>query len=929
MFTRPGFTQPLLLRLLTRIWILLPLAVALRADPADATEPTPPPAPETNAPHGAHEPEPVVELERLTVFGSRIERTDFDTPAPLVTYDIEEIERAGYVRAADFLRDLPYVGPAHTYAAVTTFQPGLMGINLRGFGLVSALPLVNGRRVSYFGQAGAASLAYDIGSLPLAALESVEILKDGASALYGSDAVAGAVNFKLLDRFEGTRVRARYGDIEGSDLGERSFDLLQGINHERGSLVVAMEFSANNAVLASDRPLSRTEDKRALGGYDFSSPFTYPATVIVPVGTPGVPAGLTGVGIAPGVVNSDGTVTLRPTTGGAPVLGDFVVVPAPNSGGLPNAGDTRNGLDRAPYTTIVPAIEDSALHLGGDWRLFASGPTRLFTELSYRRREMATTYEPGPVNLSGETGFGDGPGGQLVIPASNPFNPFGADLVSGQFFLPDVGPYRNTIIPETLRLVGGLRGELGADWTWEAALTHNRSRVFSRWDNYLSDQTVQDALAGRTPTGEFLNPFGANSEAVLDSLLVSQTDYQLSENFFGDVRAAGPLGEWAGGEIGLALGAEQRWEHFQHRPDTLRLNGGLINLARRPPRDYSRDISGAYAELALPVGPRLETQLAVRGERYSDFGSTAKPKIAAKFSFTDWFFARASYAEAYRPPDLLQLNAAESQTLGQLSDPLRPDLGIYTMRIIQGGNRDLDAETTTSKVVGFVLDPPVAPGLRLSVDFWNFDQTDAIATIGAANQLQFEQANGGSPFVTRGPSPAPGVAGEVVEIRDIFGNFNARRTRGQDIEVRYERPTSLGAWSGSFTGTWIEVSESADFHNRYTGIPGGIGAPDYRLYAQFGWARGRWDVSWRTTYTPEVIATPPPGWTGGRYYQDAYHLHTLFVGLPGPRGSRITLGVENIFDTTPPIDYSDRFGYSSFATTNLGRLWRVGWEWTF
>lgn len=916
MLTRLNVLPP---RPLRRVWVLFSLAAVLRAAPVEAPEAA-----------TVAEPGPVVELEPLTVFGSRIKRTDFDTPAPLVTYDIDDIERAGYVRATDFLRDLPYVGPAHGYAAVTTFQPGLMGLNLRGFGLVSALPLVNGRRVSYFGQAGAASLAYGIGSLPLAALQSVEILKDGASALYGSDAVAGAVNFKLHDRFEGTRVRARYGVIEGSDLGEHSFDLLHGINHARGSLVVAAEFSANNSVLASDLPLSRTEDKRALGGYDFSYPFTYPATVTVPAGTPGVPAGLTGVGIAPGVVNPDGTVTLRPTGGGAPAIGDFVVVPAPNSGGIPNRGDTRNGLDRAPYTTLVPAIEDSALYLGGEWQPFASSPrTRLFTELSYRRRQMATTYEPGPVNLAGETGFGDGPGGQLVIPAANPFNPFGVDLLSAQFFLPAVGPYRNTIIPETLRLVGGLRGELGADWTWEIAFTQNRSRVFSRWDNFLSDQTVQDALAGRTPTGEFLNPFGANSDAVLDSLRVSQTDYQLAENLFGDIRAAGPLGTWAGGEIALALGAEQRWEHYRHRPDTLRLNGGLINLARRPTRDYSRDISGAYAELSLPVGPRLETQLALRGERYSDFGSTAKPKLAAKFKFTDWFFARASYAEAYRPPDLLQLNAAESQTLGQHADPLRPDLGIYTMRILQGGNRDLDAETTTSKLLGFVLDPPIVPGLRLSVDFWNFDQTDAVATIGAANQLQFEQANGGSAFVTRGPSPAPGVPGEVVEIRDIFGNFNARRTSGHDIEARYTRPTSLGIWTASLAGTWTEIAESADFRNRYTGVPGGVNSPDYRLYAQLGWARGGWDVSWRTTYTPEVISTPPPGWTGGRYYQDAYHLHTLFIGLPGPGGSRVTLGVENLFDTDPPIDYGDRFGYSSFATTHLGRLWRVGWEWSF
>nr|MCU0793927.1 TonB-dependent receptor [Opitutaceae bacterium] len=815
------------------------------------------------------------------------------------------------------------------FTAVTTFQPGLMGLNLRGYGLVSALPLVNGRRISYFGQGGAASLAYDIGSLPVAALESVEILKDGASAIYGSDAVAGAVNFKLINQFEGTRVRAGYADIEGGDLGERSFGILHGFIRERGSLVVAAELSGNNGVLASDRPLSRSEDKRPLGGFNFSSPFTFPATVTLPAGTPGMPAALTGRPIAPGVVNPDGTVSLRPAAG-TPAIADFVPLPPPVTGGLPTPGDTINGLDRAPYTTLVPPIEDTALYLSGEWQPFTTTEgTRLFTELSYRRREMATTYEPGPVNLSGERGFGDGPGGQLVLPATNPFNPFGIDVLSANFFLPEVGPYRNTIIPETLRLVGGVRGEIGADWTWETALTHNRSRVFSRWDNYLSDTTVQDALAGRTPTGEFLNPFGANSPAVLDTLRVKQVDHQVSENLFGDVRASGPLGSWAGGEIGLAVGAEHRWEHFQHRPDTLRRNGGLINLARREPRAYDREVSGAFTELGLPVGPRLETQLAVRGENYSDFGATAKPKVAAKFKLTPWAFVRASYAEAYRPPDLLQLNATNSQTLGQVADPRRPDLGIYTVRIIQGGNRDLTPENTQSKLFGFVVEPPVVPGLRASIDFWHFDQTDAIATIGAANQLLFEQANGGSSAVTRGPSPGPGIPGEIVEIQDTFGNFNARRTSGYDIETRYVRPSSIGTWTTSLSGTWTQMSESADFRSIYGGKPGGFATPDYRLFGQVGWSHRGWAATWSTTYLPPVLAPTPPGWTGGDYYMDAAVRHNLFLGLPGPWGSRITLGVENVFDTEPELNYGDRFGYTSFGTTNLGRLWRIGWEHTF
>lgn len=856
-----------------------------------------------------------VTLEPVEVTGSRLKRLQSDRPEFVLNLSVEQISRAGFSRPEEMLRQLPFSnGLAQDTSSPTTFQPGITSVSFRALGYASGLPLVNGRRIAPFGQAGAAQLGYDMASVPFAALERVEIAKDGASAVYGSDAVAGVINYRLRTEFIGTEVRSSYRQLEGTDWGFWSASLLHGARTDRLKLVVALDHDDNNSILYADRPISRSEDFRPLGGFDLRSPHTFPAHLVIPAGTPGVPAHLTGRLIAPGTVLPDGRVQLAPTT--APTIGSFVPLPAAVVNGVYTPGDTRNGLDRARYSTVVPR-----LHNTGAWvfaEFDAHRRLQLFLDASYRHRIVGTTYEPPTISLVGEVGFGDLPDGRIVFPAANPYNPFGIAIADLTFFLPESGPRDNEMTVTTPRVVAGARGELPGKWEWEIAGTYTHSRVFSRWTNFLSDRALQDGLAGRL--GGWLNPFGPSDAGVVERMRTNLHDLQIARLWMGDARVSGTIWEPATGPVQILLGSEWRSDRFIHRPHELRGNGGLVSLARRPPRNLHRNLIAGFAELAVPLGQKADVTAAVRWEHYGDFGDPVKPKIATRWEALPGLTLRGSYSAAFRAPEMLQAYTDAQETFTQIADPRRPDLGVYTMRVLNGGNRALKPEETDVTYAGFTYAPPFLRGWSFGADYWHYDQRNLIGTLGAQNMLANE-ATLAPGRILRGPEPAPGTAGEVIQLNDTFGNYNRYVTYGVDIEAAYR--TRLGAHELTANFTAVRLG-SARRSTLGFGDNEAVNAPSvarWRANASFGWRRGAHDALVHLNHIGEQTGSAPSSTISGRI--SAMTLVNVSYGFAGPADTQWRIGANNLFDTDPPRNYFSRTGFQNGYYDSLGRVWFV------
>lgn len=859
-----------------------------------------------------------VVLAPVEVTGSRLKQIEPEKLTPVLRIERAVIEKAGYARPEEYLRQLPMgVSGAQDTTSPTTFQPGITSLNLRGLGYASGLPLVNGRRVAPFGQAGAAQLGYDFGSIPFAALERIEVAKDGASAVYGSDAVAGVINYRLRTSFTGTEWRGGYRALEGTDAGFWNSGLIHGWTSGRVHVVLALEHDESNPVLYSDRAISRSEDFRAIGGYDLRAPYTFPAQVVIPVGTPGVPENLTGRLIAPGQVLANGQVQLQATA--LPALGQFVALPPVVTNGVYTAGDTRNGLDRAPYSTVVPRLRNT-----GAWTYvtyeFRPG-LELFLDASLRHRVVGTTYEPSTISLVGEVGFGDLPGGRLVFPATNPYNPFGVDIVDMSFYLPEMQARDNQMTVDTPRVVAGAKGELGTGWDWESAVTYASSRVASRWTHFLSDQALQDGLSGRL--GGWLNPFGPSDPGVIERMRTDLNDLQIARFWMGDAQVRGPLFAPRTGQIQGVLGAEWRNDRFIHRPDILRATGGLVSLARRPPRNLHRSVTALYGEIGVPLGKRFELTLAGRWEHYRDFGDPVKPKAGARWRVLPGVTLRATYSEASRAPEMLQAYTDVQETFVQTIDPLRPDLGVYTMRVLNGGNPNLKPEETGVTYTGIEWEPAFVSGLRISADAWNYRQRNLIGTLGAVTMLRNE-ATLAPGRVVRGPSPGGGLVGEVIQLNDTYGNFNRYATHGCDLEMNYRWQWGLHHFSFSSTAVLLTSAKRQVLGFNATESVDSIGFARWRANAYVEWSRAAWDASvhlnWMGAQDGPVLSQGLPG------SADDYLQTNLSLGWRRPAWGSVRVGVNNAFNLEPPRNYLSRTGYSNGYYDSLGRIWFVSLE---
>ncbi len=874
------------------------------------------------------------ELEAFTVTGSRIPRLDLEGPNPVLRMTPESLAATGFNTVGEQLRTLPFnSGQALTpIDSGTSFTPGVSTINLRGLGNNNVLVLVNGRRAAPFGASGfnGFQTLFDFNSIPASAIESVEILKDGASAIYGSDAVSGVVNINLRRDFEGMTVNVGIGNTFSTDSFEKSGFFITGARSARTSVVVTADWYERNALFARDMDWSSNADLRDVGGADRRSAATFPGLVFVP-----------GVGFQ---------TFANPTTN--PRAEDAVAYGT-------ELGDGRragfyNYLDDSDFH---PEVRQYGFYTSLSHEI--TDNIRAYADVSFRRAETLNQSAPTPAFSFNEQGyyreplsaaqleeqFGEGtefdPTNRnhysagvvdwaMVIPAFNPFNPWGVEI-DGDFAPSyirwvEVGNRINDVISDTPRIVLGLDGNITPDWTFDVGALYTMNNYNNANQGAIQDRLLQDALDGvvfneGTPDEElvYLNPFGPNDQRILDYMTIANPVTSRYETYSFDFSIGGALYDMPAGVLGLAAGAEYREERLSDFRTALNETGQIVGGSEGSSVFGARNVKAVFAELAVPVLPNLELQLAARYEDYSDFGSTTKPKISGMFRPIPSVILRAAYSESFLAPNLpfLYTSQSTSFTAAALQDPRRPEDDLRQIRMLGGGNPDLDPEETDTIYLGAAFSPEEGPlqGLYVGVDFFIFDSTNLIDRNAAQFLLDNELDEDGNPtefaqFVVRGP-PEPGeTVGIVNFVRTTWENISERKYKGWDFDVRYEFDTdAAGRFRLQATATYLEELSFGGPNQSGTRL-----LPKWRGNFNANWRYADWSASVFVNYIHSRSGTDSVRASDGARLTNARYASQITVNpsvtYSGFLDTRITLGVRNVFDKTPPLDYGEATRYT-------------------
>ncbi len=764
----------------------------------------------------------IEEVDRVVVTGTNITTSESPPFVPESIFNRESVERAGARSLGDFFQALPQnSGATFTENQNESLSPGGAAVALRGLGPDATLVLVNGRRVAPypFAQAGITAFV-DLNSIPLAAVQQIDILRDGASAIYGTDAIAGVVNIRFLQKFDGTLVSFGYANTTDTDTSEYRASVISGYtNEQRGiELVAVVDYFHREALFQVDRFFSRSIDQTRQGGSSFLSSVSNPGTVFDPVtGDPlRVPA------------DSDGTPTIAQLTPG------------------------RNRFDRAPFQPLVPETERYGVSFRGKVRLAPA--VDLFTEFSYRNIFTQQQLAPAPIE-------GDVEG--ISVPGSNPFNPFGTDVVF-RYRVTEAGPRIDEIDTDVYRVVAGLNIRLPGRWEMEAALLYSETSSEDKTFNNLARSAVIAGLADTNPATSF-NVFGAgndvNNPATIRSFLVTTTREGESRIFAADAKLNGPLLKLPAGELLTAFGTEYRYEELQDRFDPFSTSGGVIDLNSTSASGL-RDIVAGFAEFYVPIVSnemkipgihKLEAQLAVRAENYSDFGSTINPKIGIAWQpIPDWVLLRGSYSTGFRAPSLVQSSTGSLTFSQELQDTRRfvvtgaPEDESSSVQILSGGNPNLDSEDSKNFSAGVVLTPPMVPGLTLSGDFFQIEIENSVASLDSQFIVDNEADFPG--LVTRAaPSArdvALGIPGTLLLVNTTFQNLGFIEVEGVDGSLEYVAPqTSVGTFTLRLEAAYIHsFKQQASAAEPIRELIDTFARPEFRGRAQAGWRIGGFEA---------------------------------------------------------------------------------------
>jgi iron complex outermembrane receptor protein len=867
--------------------------------------------------------------QRVEITGSNIKRIDAETIAPVEVITREQIERTGQPTVADVLRRVPAnSGGSFGESFSNSFAPGAAGISLRGLGQKTTLVLINGRRTAGYGFAQNLQDTFvDLNSIPSSAVERIEILKDGASAIYGSDAIAGVVNIILRKDYRGVEASLEGGAFEGKN--DYRFTLSGGfgdLGTDKHNVFGVLDYYKRDYLSLADTRFGATRDMRGVpGGRNFAS--------------------LTGGGTwrqtnaaGTAVTNNFRAITECPgrvMTGPEAVDAGLInLTPPPAQAAATFATNTAQAVATNTFCTQdfnnqftgLPGTERIGALVRGTLEL--SGTASAYAELGLSRVDTFQTFQaPFFAGTTGLTATGGGlrpytyninfePG-----VAGNPF-PTRARYVG---VLADMGTRDTEIRSDTLRGLVGATYSLGS-WDMDSGLGYSLNDTTSFFTNRLSlagtsavfnvPTTPQPPVPVSASSSYNLDMWSTNTAAVRDQMRANFERQSKSELTFIDTKASNAsIFKLPAGDVGIALGAEFRQEKLTDEPAAIASSGGILGQGITATNGKRHNMA-LFSELAVPVVKSLEAQLALRFDKYSDYGNSTTPKVGLKWKPNDMFLLRANWGKGFRAPTLPEISPSVATFFTTVIDPedgvSRQISGVFA------GNPALKAETSTSQTLGFVFEPTKT--FSVGVDLYKVDWRNVVSSP-LFQDIIDESCPAGGPAcpstatVIRDPSN-----NQVVTILSNYENLAQRKTRGVDVDARLHVPTEVGKFT--LRGNFTYVDSFKEDGVEYVGSNGGSNTiPRVRAAATLDFDRGPWGFTGRVNYThsyrqellpPSFFAAQDPRFQTGVYPERAgsYTTVDLFARYEVSKHITVSGAVLNVMDKVPPYD-------PGFSSTSL------------
>jgi iron complex outermembrane recepter protein len=854
-------------------------------------------------------------VERIEVTGSSIKRIDGETSLPVQIIKKEDIERTGATTAAELLTKISASAAALTDGASFSDiagQRGFSGANLRGIGVSSTLILLNGRRVANFASPGGAS-GVDLNAIPSAAIARVEVLKDGASAIYGTDAIGGVINFITNTDYQGFDASAYTSNTQHGGAGKNIYTVSGGIgslSREGFNIFGVIDYSENKTLRSGQRKWIGSVYQPDIN-LDVGSSNTYPANARR--------------------TRASGAATGSRLNPAAPACNPPATIYAPGS----FVGATACLYDYMQDTEIFPASERLSAMTRAQYVINADHT--LFGEYLYSSTN--STYKISPLTVT-----------NLNYPANGKYYPTSLNVTGPlrlNLRLAEAGGRTNEVEAITERLVFGSKGTI-AGWDYDAGVNISQSRVVDAYVNgYVATAPFDSAFL----TGN-INPFGPSDAAGL-ALLNSTKISDKARDSKGktemvDIKASRPLFDLAGGDASLALGLEVRRESLTFTPSSLLAAGQIRGDGAAVGFTGKRDVNAAYAEMNLPFTKALEGQVAIRYDDYSDAGSSTNPKFGLRYVLNKQVLFRTSYSTGFRAPSLADLYAPSrtGQTNGIYNDPLgcikvgaidntnNPDYcGIQPSKLT-GGNADLKPEKSKQFSIGTAFEPNNM--FSGTFDYWQIEKTDVISApegVLFTNPARFAQ------FFNRAPTDPTlgGIPGFINSIDSRLRNFAALKTTGFDISADIRLPKSeLGKFGVNLNGTYVltyktQAGAGAQFTDGVGVFVNDQIVQRWRHTLAFNFDRGPFAATLTQTFY-KGYKDQNPLQDGSIRNVENYQLWDLTGSYRFTPNFRIRAGVKNVADANPPKSNQVYFflaGYDPSYTDPRGRTFFASANYSF
>jgi iron complex outermembrane recepter protein len=870
---------------------------------------------------------PPQQLQRIEITGSNIKRTSREGSSPLDVITAKEIAASGAKTVLELMKLVPSIGNDgfNDTPNQNGFSRGVATVGLRNLSATSTLILLNGRRMtpsSYANPNNGTSTLYDLNSIPLSAIERVEVYKDGASAVYGSDAIGGVINFITRNDFQGLQARAVAGMNGDREYKKGSLSLTGGIGDYASdgfNVFVGVDLSAKGRSMEGDSTNSgiQAADYRALnlrqnpyGSFLSASPF------FTREGSPG--------------------------NRSFPQTNTANVVNRPNCPASQLITQVTGGLD---YGITTPALRDRAFcnfnldqfnemqNPGTDGNLLSRATLRInndtsaFAELAYSRSERRYLAAPRTINgLSPVSNFllgGAAPSFQPILEIGHPDNPFPNARAAVQMRFENVQG-GNKDVNEGYRGLAGVKGTVFGNWDWESALLWNRSDRESTALGFLRLPVLRQLLGAPGPTsGRSLASIAADPD--LSRPLVNKGRAEITQL---DGKVSTEFGALPGGPIGTAFGVELRRESIEIIPDPENATGNILGLSNTAVQG-SRNVRSAFVEFRLPVLKQLDVDVAGRVDKYPGIKTNFVPKAGFKWTANEFFTLRGSYSEGFRAPAVSQVSPGGAQFfVNNLRDPVRCNTEAVPPVPFPGGetadcnksvsgqggaNPALRPEKSYGSSLGFILSP--VKNLDILISYFKIRKNGEVA-LGSAQSVIDNPQNYPPGSLVRDPNPAlqlPGRpnSGPLLTVATPWTNQGSTMVSGWDFEVRTSTLIieDQVKWTNSLNGTstrrYERIEQPGFPSNNLSGTRGGLAdfattAPDiprlkFRLTSTF--ETGPHSLLGAVNYVSGVSfirqmdgGTKPP-----RYYtgQTCHYGGPNFDTLPTPAlASRNLIGAE-------------------------------------